>query len=121
MENNNSSHGPEDSPVAKRLKTDDGSENVQINVSYLESDFVKSLSDAFCNKEKIIFENGAKIINEPFTCCVLPDFIQPNDFTDQLKKDVEELEVELKLSDLYQFKQSKDLATCKTTSISHLK
>ncbi|GBN15774.1 hypothetical protein AVEN_167126-1 [Araneus ventricosus] len=24
MENNNSSHSPEDSPVAKRLKTDDG-------------------------------------------------------------------------------------------------
>lgn len=56
-------------------------------------------------------DSGAKIINEPFTCCVLPDFLQPNEFIQELKNEIDEVDVEIKLSDLYQFKQVKRAST----------
>ncbi|GIY18533.1 prolyl 3-hydroxylase OGFOD1 [Caerostris extrusa] len=96
----------------------------KISAWYLEIRTFASIwynKKAFVKRKELHFENGAKIISNPFTCCVLPDFLQPKEFTENLKEEIEEIEVELKLSDLYQFKQSKDLSTCTDRSISLLR
>ncbi|GFY57993.1 prolyl 3-hydroxylase OGFOD1 [Trichonephila inaurata madagascariensis] len=121
MEKTNGKHSLEEDPIMKRAKVDNTTSSGNINDSYLELEFMKTLSSCFCEKQEGLFENGAKIINEPFTCCALPNFIQSDDFMEELKKEIEDLEVELKLSDLYQFKQSKDLSTFRTPYITNLR
>ncbi|GFU53127.1 prolyl 3-hydroxylase OGFOD1 [Trichonephila clavipes] len=121
MEKTNGKHSLEEDPINKRAKVDNTTSSGNINDSYLELEFMKTLSSCFCEKQEGLFENGAKIINEPFTCCALPNFIQSDDFMEELKKEIEDLEVELKLSDLYQFKQSTDLSTFRTPYISDLR
>ena len=48
---------------------------------------------------------GTTIYQEPFTCCVMTDFIKDTDFVSQLKEDLMELEFCQKSNDLYQFEQ----------------
>ena len=48
---------------------------------------------------------GITIYQEPFTCCVITDFIKDPDFVCQLKEDLMELEFCQKSNDLYQFEQ----------------
>ncbi|KAG8200576.1 hypothetical protein JTE90_000647 [Oedothorax gibbosus] len=121
MENSNKRSNDEDDTITIKRKKNDASSIVNINETYTQDSFVESLSKCFVEKEQSKFESGAKIINEPFTCCVLPNFLQPDEFIQELKNELDEVDVELKLSDLYQFKQSQDLATSTLPCISKFK
>ncbi|GIX76021.1 prolyl 3-hydroxylase OGFOD1 [Caerostris extrusa] len=105
----------------KRRKRDDETSKALINYSYLQPGFMKAFSESFCKKKELIFDNGAQIISDPFTCCVLPNFLQPKDFTRGLLEEIEEVEVIVKRGHFHQFKQSKDLSICKEKNISLLR
>ena len=57
---------------------------------------------------------GSELINSPFPCCVLPNFIQDkDDFLDSLKDEILRLKYYEKDNDLYQFHQVR-LCVCVT-------
>ncbi|XP_015925058.1 prolyl 3-hydroxylase OGFOD1 [Parasteatoda tepidariorum] len=113
MENISEKRTQDQTSTAKKVKTDTKDDhNININDDYKASSFIQSLSEYFVEKKSHQFENGAKIVTDPFTCCILPNFLQPLKEVDKIKDDVDEIDVELKINDLYQFKQSEDLAGC---------
>ncbi|KFM82495.1 2-oxoglutarate and iron-dependent oxygenase domain-containing protein 1, partial [Stegodyphus mimosarum] len=122
MEHQNKKHRLEQTSYVKRKKKGEVlTLDASINDVYMESSFITSISGAFCRKEAENYDNGAKIVNEPFTCCVLPNFIKSDDYLIKLKNDICRLEMDDKVNDLYQFKQSKDLGSCSSRSVSVLK
>lgn len=58
-----------------------------------------------CLNISLLLENEAEVITNPFTCCVLPDFIQPDGYLKELRDELTQLDMERKVSDLYQFFQ----------------
>ncbi|XP_035223894.1 prolyl 3-hydroxylase OGFOD1-like [Stegodyphus dumicola] len=121
MEHQNKKHSLEQTSHVKRKKREVHALDASINDVYMESSFITSISGAFCQKEAETYDNGAKIVNEPFTCCVLPNFIKSDDYLIKLRNDISRLEMDDKVNDLYQFKQSKDLGSCLSQSVSVLK
>ena len=95
----------------KKLKTDPG--RPELN-DFLK-DSVEELSALYGNdqKESIerVSERGSiKIVNSPFKCCVLSDFVKDARFLADLRTEIcNEVEFFDKNNDLYQFKQSEDL------------
>ena len=61
---------------------------------------------------------GSELINSPFPCCVLPNFIQDkDDFLDSLKDEILRLKYYEKDNDLYQFHQVR-LCVCMSVCMS---
>ena len=46
-----------------------------------------------------------EIIQDPFQCCVIPNFIDDEDYLKELKADLMALEFNEKSNDLYKFQQ----------------
>ena len=49
--------------------------------------------------------SDACVLNAPFTCCVLPDFVRDGSFLTGLKEELLELDFNNKSNDLYKFQQ----------------
>ncbi|XP_071485533.1 prolyl 3-hydroxylase OGFOD1-like [Diadema antillarum] len=81
-----------------------------INQSYLEKSFKQMIGTAFeeATSERDL-GTSASILNEPFTCCILPNFVKENDFLEGLKEELLELNFINKSNDLYKFQQSEAL------------
>ena len=50
-------------------------------------------------------DESFQIINEPYHCCIIHNFIRDEEFLQQLKSDVLSLEFHEKSNDLYKFQQ----------------
>jgi len=82
-----------------------------INQEILNPDVKTLLKAALAEDSKPLNNEQAKIIKSPFTCCILKNFIDNEDFLSELKSELNELEFFEKNNDLYKFKQTKELAT----------
>ncbi|XP_033636963.1 prolyl 3-hydroxylase OGFOD1-like [Asterias rubens] len=91
----------------KRKKT--GSSNLvpaDLNSCYEEKSFKDNLGAAFRGRAAFEHESGAKLHNDPFSCCVLPNFVKDTNFLQGLKDDLLGLPFKEKSNDLYKFQQS---------------
>lgn len=103
----------------KRQKLGNHDYSVKIKHTYQEN--TESISEAFLNRKSVQLENGAEVFSSPFTCCVLPEFLQPDAFLNELKHELTQLNFEKKINDLYQFEQSKGLEKCSLPQICKFK
>lgn len=93
----------------KKLKTDPGEPELNdfLKVS------VEQLNKLYKSGESVekVSEHGSiRIINSPFKCCVLGDFLKDARFLTALRTEIEnKVEFFPKNNDLYQLKQSEDL------------
>nr|XP_012379899.1 prolyl 3-hydroxylase OGFOD1 isoform X5 [Dasypus novemcinctus] len=74
-----------------------------------------SRSAPFCHAEAIVMDMG------PFLHCVIPNFIQSQDFLEGLQKELLNLDFHEKNNDLYKFHQSDDLKKRREPHISALR
>lgn len=91
-------------PRHKRQKT-----NFKLKVNDVYTEHKNELSAAFCNGKAIKLDNSAEVITDPFTCCVLPNFIEPDYYLKDLKDELGQMEMSERINDLYQYQQTKDL------------
>ena len=69
---------------------------------------IDQLRTAYINKETIENSNGVSLFHEPFTHCVLSDFLTDKVYANELYKEVKsKLKFAQKNNDLYKFKQVK--------------
>lgn len=65
----------------------------------------------FIYKFTLSTDTAAAIHTDPFTCCVLPHFIQDEAFLDGLKDELLALNFHEKSNDLYKFQQVRNHST----------
>ncbi|VDD77670.1 unnamed protein product [Mesocestoides corti] len=82
-----------------------------INPKYCTTDFQKLFLEAFSSPEKTIDDDGElKIIHSPFTCAVLPNFLETT-VLDDLEVEARKFPFNRRQNDLFSFNQSDDLKT----------
>eukprot|EP00057_Strongylocentrotus_purpuratus_P006540 XP_011661014.1 PREDICTED: prolyl 3-hydroxylase OGFOD1 isoform X1 [Strongylocentrotus purpuratus] len=119
------------SPPRKKKQKTNGAVGVlshpaEINEKYVE----KSFKDCM----RAVFQDGveathigtcigteAAVITNPFTCCVLPNFVKDERFLKGLKEELLELDFNNKSNDLYKFQQSDALQNFTSLYITALK
>ncbi|XP_074641970.1 prolyl 3-hydroxylase OGFOD1-like [Tubulanus polymorphus] len=89
----------------------------EINVEYLKDDFRHQFASAFSDRRNFMQGNGS-LIDEPFLCGTLDNFIADEQFLDGLKDELLDQIFHEKNNDLYKFQQSEDL---KKMSSPHVK
>lgn len=95
----------------KKLKTDPGEPELN---EFFRNGSVEELNGLYKVDQKESIEKASehgsiKIINSPFKCCVLSDFLKDTRFLSDLKTEIRnKVEFFSKNNDLYQFKQSED-------------
>ena len=94
----------------KKLKTDPGrpelNDFLKSSVEVLSGLYKSSQKESM---EKVSEHGSIKIINSPFKCCVLSDFLKDTRFLKDLKTEIcDKVEFFDKNNDLYKFKQSED-------------
>ncbi|VDM33796.1 unnamed protein product [Hydatigera taeniaeformis] len=90
-----------------------------INSKYADSDFQRLFLKAFrsTNDETVEFEAGVKILHSPFTCAVLPNFLETDAFS-ALEDEARSFPLNRRLNDLFSLNQSGDLkALCKSSKL----
>lgn len=78
----------------------------QLNSSLLQLDIKKTIQRHFFNRSDVQLEGVISLTNEPFTCCVLPNFINDEVYLESLKDELLDLEFHQKRNDLYDFHQN---------------
>lgn len=114
---------------SKRLRTESGNgrgrkrqltrEIAELNPVLLEAK--ERVSEAWSRGLEYSHELGLQVSTQPFTHCVIPDFIQSQSFLTGLQNDLLQLNFHEKSNDLYKFKQSDDLRRRKGYHISALR
>lgn len=90
---------------------------LEMNTDLLESSFVNNLKDKW--KQGISLANkGLELIVDPFKVCVIQDFLQNKELTNDIRQEFYEQDYNQRHMDLYEFFQSKDL---KYLNSEHLK
>ncbi|XP_033118300.1 prolyl 3-hydroxylase OGFOD1-like [Anneissia japonica] len=96
--------------------------SVNINPIYFEKELMKQFSESF--KKKNVFScegSGTQVFTEPFTCCVLPNFVKNQEFLEDLQDELLKLDFQEKSNDLYKFHQSQALQNLSSPNILALK
>jgi hypothetical protein len=91
----------------KKLKSD--SLEPQINSNYIKN--LDQLSEWYNNCDKGLdeLENNIELIRKPFKLMRFKDFIISNEYLNELKQDLNQLDFKAKNNDLYRLRQSIDL------------
>ncbi|XP_063962923.1 prolyl 3-hydroxylase OGFOD1-like [Lytechinus pictus] len=113
-------------PCKKKQKTNGAvralSHPVEINDKYMEKSFKDCIRAVFNDGvEATHIATEAAVITNPFTCCVLPNFVKDETFLKGLKTELLELDFNSKSNDLYKFQQSGALQNYSSSYISALK
>ncbi|KAM7533685.1 hypothetical protein Aperf_G00000125337 [Anoplocephala perfoliata] len=88
-----------------------------INPKYASADFQKLFYNIFRSSDgKTLDDNGAKIIHSPFTCAVLPNFLETTRL-DDLEAEAQKFPLNRRLNDLFSLNQSNDLISCKDPKV----
>ncbi|CAH1773810.1 unnamed protein product [Owenia fusiformis] len=95
-------------------------QHVQLNELYNNSEYKSKLGHSFKTKASLT-DDCATLHNDPFMCCVLPDFLDDPQFLDGLQNEMEDQIYYQKNNDLYKFQQSDDLKKCKSPHIKALR
>ncbi|KAK2179040.1 hypothetical protein NP493_517g00021 [Ridgeia piscesae] len=80
-----------------------------INDSYQQDDFKAQMKAAFTQQKPLQHETQAALHTDPFTCCVLPNFLQDDKFLEGLRDELMDQIFCEKNNDLYKFQQTDDL------------
>ncbi|XP_038068224.1 prolyl 3-hydroxylase OGFOD1-like [Patiria miniata] len=98
--------GPTKSGKRKRKTEPSGFVPTEVNPAYREESFKEAFGGAFRKQESCEHENEATLLRDPFSCCVLPNFVKDEAFLQGLKDELLDLPFEEKSNDLYKFQQS---------------
>ncbi|XP_067906049.1 prolyl 3-hydroxylase OGFOD1 [Heterodontus francisci] len=94
-------------------------EVAELNPLLLEAK--ERVSEAWSRGLEYSHEQGLLVSTQPFTHCVIPNFIQSQAFLEGLQNELLQLNFHEKSNDLYKFKQSDDLRKKKEYHISALR
>lgn len=84
-----------------------------VNPQYASEDFQKLFHSFFRSPEgRTLDKDGVKIIHTPFTCAVLPDFLDTT-YLNDLEAEALKFPLNRQLNDLFSLNQSNDLISCK--------
>ncbi|XP_064626041.1 prolyl 3-hydroxylase OGFOD1-like [Lineus longissimus] len=80
-----------------------------LNPQYVQPEFIHKLGESFQANCAYTDETQTIIYNDPFRCCVLPNFIKDERFLEGLKDELLDQIFYEKNNDLYKFQQTDDL------------
>ncbi|XP_071952264.1 prolyl 3-hydroxylase OGFOD1-like [Antedon mediterranea] len=96
--------------------------NSRVNQIYFEKELMQKFNSSFNERKGFLHdETDAQIHSDPFTCCVLPNFIENDEFTEDLQDELLNLDFVEKSNDLYKFHQSQALQNISNPNITALK
>lgn len=88
-----------------------------INSKYVSADFQKLFYNIFRSSDgKTLDNDGVKIIHYPFTCAVLPNFLETSNL-DDLEAEAQKFPLNRQQNDLFSLNQSNDLISSKDPKV----
>nr|CDS30489.1 2 oxoglutarate and iron dependent oxygenase [Hymenolepis microstoma] len=90
-----------------------------VNPKYLSDDFQKLFHNIFRSPDgQTLDKDGVEIFHAPFTCAVLPDFLDTQNL-DNLEAEALRFTLNRQLNDLFSLNQSNDLISCKDARLAN--
>uniref|UniRef100_A0A6Q2Y482 Prolyl 4-hydroxylase alpha subunit domain-containing protein n=1 Tax=Esox lucius TaxID=8010 RepID=A0A6Q2Y482_ESOLU len=110
-----------DSENVKKIKKRNKREEIAKLSPLIEDEDVKRGVKEAWSQQASYSHGGLELNCYPFPHCIIRNFIQSDSFTENLKRELLELNFHEKSNDLYKFKQSDDLKKRKETHITGLR